>query len=103
MTCAKRTVVCILLDKHGRMVATGTNKCDNPQPSCPRLPGEGYEKCESVCMQDGHAEIQAIRSAKKRGFGLTGGTAIVAGHDHVCEHCRKWLERVGITDVQVIG
>ncbi len=56
--CAKMTVRCTLVTPAGEHIV-GTNHCENPQPVCPRAPGEGYEKCTSVCRQVGHAEVVA--------------------------------------------
>lgn len=101
MTCAKRTVVCVLFDRHERLVAIGDNGCLLSQERCPRLPGEGYDKCESVCLQDGHAEIQALRAARGRGHDLTGGTAYILNHYRICDHCRKALTAAGITSIVI--
>ena len=60
--CAKRRVSCTIIDRGGR-VFTGENDCANPQAVCPRAPGEGYEKCRSICQQAGHAEIMALEAA----------------------------------------
>ena len=40
--CAKTTTRCTLVTPGGTHIV-GTNECRNPQPVCPRLPGEGYE------------------------------------------------------------
>jgi deoxycytidylate deaminase len=101
MTCAKRTVACTIVAKDGRAVIA-TNRCDNPQLACPRLPGEGYAKCESVCMQDGHAEIQALRAAREWRLDLRDGHATLVGHDYACEHCCKALKAAGVRSVTIL-
>lgn len=101
MTCAKRRVACVIIDGVGNILGTGTNGCANPQPVCPREPGEGYEKCESVCKQAGHAEIMAVEDALIRGNDLNYAKAHVFGHDHVCEGCIEVLRSLGLATIQV--
>lgn len=90
MTCAKRSVVAMIIDGD-RIVATGSNRCGNPQPVCPRKPGEGYEKCHSICLQQGHAETMAIWNAAENGYDLNapdhGLRMVVAGHHRQCNMC----------------
>lgn len=81
--------------------ATGRNDCANPQPTCPRLSGEGYEKCRSICQQAGHAELEALKAAKERGLDLTGGSAYIFGHYWICEPCGKALLEAGIRKVHL--
>jgi deoxycytidylate deaminase len=99
VTCAKRHVVCHLYDRHGLIVATGSNRCANPQPVCPREPGEGYAKCTSICGQYGHAEEVALKNAA--GHDLAGGLAYVT-HERICDMCRDALEAAGITRVETL-
>lgn len=90
--CAKATVRCTLVFPDGRQVV-GTNACANPQDICPRLPGEGYEKCATVCDQRGHAEIQALAAA---GGSATGARAYVEGHTYACRECQESLFAAGV-------
>jgi hypothetical protein len=53
--CAKQTVTCAIVTPAGEHFI-GENWCDTPQETCPRVDGEGYEKCTTVCDQVGHAE-----------------------------------------------
>lgn len=101
MTCAKQTVRCVLTNASGLVSGLGSNWCDSGVDVCPRAPGEGYEKCQTVCNQDGHAEIQALRYARLRGYNLTGGTAYISGHYHVCEPCARALRDAGITTLVI--
>ncbi len=97
--CAKATVRCRLLDDEGYVVATGYNYCRNPQPVCPRLPGEDYTKCKTVCDQIGHAEVVALAAA-----GLRAGSSLraeVTGHTYACSPCTDALNAAGITDIVV--
>lgn len=101
MTCAKQVVRCVLILPSGQAF-TGTNACANPQTVCPRLPGEGYEKCKSICHQGGHAELEAIKAARAAGADLRGGTAMVSGHNYLCQHCQVSLGECGIHNFRIL-
>lgn len=90
--CAKRRVRCAIQADDGR-IFEGENDCANPQSVCPRLPGEGYEKCKSICDQAGHAEVEAVRAA---GEAARGGVAVLTGHYWMCEPCGRALREAGI-------
>lgn len=96
--CAKTVVTCTLTLDDGQ-VFIGRNDCHNPQPVCPRLPGEGYEKCRSVCDQPGHAELQALAAASTaltRNEKQIAGLAVLRGHTYFCQTCQHALFRAGI-------
>lgn len=101
MTCAKRTVTCEIYVDSPFPVITASNACENPQPVCPRAPGEDYTKCKTICRQGGHAEIAAIEFAKQRGIDIRGGTAIVKGHYWICEPCGAALRDAGVIRVVI--
>jgi deoxycytidylate deaminase len=92
MTCAKVTVTCVITATDGERFV-GTNACANPQPKCPRSPGESYEKCVSICQQQGHAEVQALRAA---GSKAQGATAELYGHTYACQSCQESLFVAGV-------
>jgi len=96
--CAKRRVVCTIYDIDGDK-HVGTNDCANAQPVCPRAPGEGYEKCKSVCQQGGHAEIEAIRVA---GDKARFASAVLVGHYWMCEECGAALRKAGVHEVRIV-
>ena len=100
--CAKLRVRCFIFppDK-GAPVFVGENDCATPQAVCPRAPGEGYEKCASICQQAGHAEVMALKQAADAGVSVRGGTATVAGHYWICEPCGRALRDAGIVSVIV--
>jgi pyrimidine deaminase RibD-like protein len=77
----------------------GRNDCENPQPVCPREPGEGYEKCQSICKQAGHAEREAVKAA---GSAARGGTATLTGHYWMCEPCGAAIRDAGIEYIRVV-
>lgn len=98
MTCAKRVVHCHIITTTGEIVH-GTNNCINPQEVCPREKDEGYDKCKSICLQEGHAEEVAIKIAKEKGLNILGGTAYVSGHWNVCKNCSRHLRDAGIAKI----
>jgi deoxycytidylate deaminase len=79
----------------------GENSCKTPQTTCPRLPGEGYDKCTHICNQPGHAEVQAINAARALGVDLKGATAKVFGIDWICKNCGNALHAAGINDIHL--
>lgn len=102
MTCAKVTVTCTVTSYSGRVIGIGTNACANPQPSCPRKRGEGYEKCTSICDQQGHAEVQALKDMVTRNvLGLKPYMAVVVGHTYACQHCQEALFGAGLSWLKV--
>jgi len=96
--CAKAAVRCTIIRIDGQRFV-GENICQNPQDACPRLPGEDYAKCKSICRQIGHAEEVAAYLAK--GFGY-GGIAYLEGHTYACDACKEALTKIGVRTV-VIG
>jgi deoxycytidylate deaminase len=98
--CAKRQVICYLyIQGYEQFAVRGENDCANPQPTCPRLPGEGYEKCRSICRQEDHAEMMALRKARELGYDLKDASATISGHYWICEPCGRALLDAGISKV----
>lgn len=95
--CAKTVVRCTIVAPNGQRFV-GENLCRNAQPKCPRAPGEGYEKCASVCSQVGHAEVVAAAIAGQR---ARGGFAVVEGHTYACDPCKGALAAIGVTEVRI--
>lgn len=98
--CAKRRVTCVIVTEGG-VTVRGENACENPQPSCPRAPGEGYEKCRTVCRQGDHAERQALAEASRLGVDVRGGWAQLDGHYWMCEECGRALRDAGVRVVTI--
>jgi hypothetical protein len=98
MTCAKKRVICSIMTSHGQQFI-GENLCENPQETCPREPGEGYEKCKSICRQGGHAEIAAL---EKAGAQAKGAVAVLSGHTYACQECQEALFGAGIISLRVM-
>lgn len=95
MTCAKKQVWAVLTTTDGKQY-TGENSCLHPVIVCPRVKGEGYGKCQYVCRQPAHAEIDAMREAFLNGSPLNGGKMEVS-HHRVCSDCQKTMTEAGIT------
>ena len=98
--CAKRHVWCEI-EAHGR-IFYGDNSCENAQAVCPREPGEGYEKCVTICRQRGHAEMMALEEARASGVDLRHSRAIVGGHYYVCEGCARALRDAGVAKITIL-
>jgi len=97
--CAKARVFCKIIGERGETYV-GENACDNPQVVCPREEGEDYTKCETICQQQGHAEIQALKAA---GDDAKRGIAILYGHTYFCAHCQHALFDAGVSLIGVAG
>jgi hypothetical protein len=95
--CAKAVVKCTLVTRAGEHIV-GSNWCANPQPVCPRLPGEDYAKCTSVCQQEGHAEAVALRVAGGR---VVGTRAYLEGHTYACRDCQHAMFAAGVISFTV--
>ncbi len=99
--CFKREVCAIIVDEHGE-IAVGQNLIlNNDITECPRVKGEGYDKCITVCNQPGHAETEAISAAKSRGMTLKGATLYLIGHYRVCSDCQRECDEAGLNIVIV--
>lgn len=95
--CAKATVTCTIVAADGERFY-GTNYCRNAQPVCPRAPGEGYDKCQTVCDQRGHAEIVALAMAGEK---AKGARAYLRGHTYACQPCQEALFGAGVISLSV--
>lgn len=91
--CAKRKVECIIYQPTNCKLYVGENWCRNPQTTCPREEGEGYEKCKTICGQDNHAEEDAIRVA---GDDCVGAQAYLCGNSYYCRDCQEALYAAGV-------
>jgi deoxycytidylate deaminase len=95
--CAKRRTIALLVLPNGRSYV-GENTCRNAQPVCPRAPGEGYEKCQTVCKQERHAEVDAIFQARRdSGDEALEGGRMAVSHHYGCLSCTGALDYHGIT------
>lgn len=95
--CAKATIRCTLVTTDGDHII-GENWCLNPQDTCPREPGDGYEKCKTICRQLGHAEEMAVRLAGER---AVGSKAYLEGHTYACMDCQHALFGAGVSSLSV--
>lgn len=93
--CAKRRTQAVLTATDGRVFAA-ENVCLNPQPVCPREPGEGYEKCRTVCQQTAHAEAQVIAMAGP----AAKGARMVCSHWYACAPCEALCRAAGVASME---
>ena len=98
--CAKVQVICIIHLPDGSKYR-GENTCATPQEVCPRLPGEGYSKCGSVCNQTGHAEVNAIAAVIADGKQVAGGHAVLHNHTWFCRDCQEALFAASIKSLSL--
>lgn len=89
--CSKTEVVAIITD--GKTRSVGFNYCESPVEKCPRIDGEGYEKCKTICQQPAHAEINALREFKGD---KTKAICYINGHTRVCDDCTKALNVIPV-------
>lgn len=97
MTCAKRQVTCYIVTTTGETFV-GRNTCREPQNVCPRDPGEGYEKCVSICKQIGHAEEVVLNMAREK---AKGATAYLENHSWYCRNCQEKLFAAGVVALKL--
>jgi deoxycytidylate deaminase len=101
--CAKVTTTCLIVLPDGGPIFMGQNMCDSPQEECPRgnMPtGTGYDLCDSVCKQRGHAEKMAIKAAGNYGS-LSGATLYLHGHYYICDDCQEAIDKAGIKKIVI--
>ena len=93
--CAKRRMQAVLHGASGK-VYVAENVCLNPQQTCPRAPGEGYEKCKTICQQVDHGEAQVIAAA---GEDARGGRLVIT-HRYACPPCEALCKKAGIASIE---
>ncbi|MEX3764429.1 hypothetical protein [Paraburkholderia phenoliruptrix] len=95
--CAKKRVLCTIVTPRGERFV-GENVCASPQATCPRAPGENYDKCITICGQEGHAETVALARA---GDKARGAHAYVEGHTYACRDCQQQLFGAGVAALTI--
>jgi tRNA(Arg) A34 adenosine deaminase TadA len=95
--CAKRLVTALLVAEDFECFV-GANWVKNAQPTCPRLKGEGYEKCKTICGQEGHAEIMALKDAGEKARGCR----MYVNHKP-CSECQAAMDAAGVIGVHIVG
>jgi deoxycytidylate deaminase len=95
--CAKRRTIALVVLKDGSSYV-GENSCLTAQEVCPRAPGEGYEKCRTVCHQFHHAEEAALIAARRDNpLCDFEGARMAVSHHYGCASCTALLAKHGIT------
>lgn len=95
--CAKAVVRCTLITPDGERFV-GENWCETPQAVCPRVPGEDYAKCRTICRQVGHAEQVAMILAGEK---AVGARAYLEGHTYACMECQHAMFAAGVASFTV--
>ena len=100
--CLKQPTAAVIVKKRivlGKGVNAGkkVEVCPRVLRNCPT--GTGYEFCKTVCEQEGHAEIMAIRNALSNGHNLKGASLYLDGHWWACKECWDKILQSGITKV----
>lgn len=93
--CAKQATGAVIV-RDNTVIGSGTNAGKRVEV-CPRdlqgfKTGEGYHLCREICLQQGHAEVMAIRNAKSFGHQTAGADLYLDGHWWCCQNC--WLEMI---------
>lgn len=97
--CQKRPVSAVVTLKDGE-VLMGGNFGLRAVAVCPRVTGEGYAKCFSVCGQLNHAEAMVLRMLRAGGYTYEHVRYVdVYGHSQPCESCKLALRAAGLLDV----
>lgn len=69
---------------------------------CPRWgspTGENYGPCKTVCRQESHAEVSALRDALNKGHMVSGADLYLYGHWWCCKDCWDKMIAAGIRRV----
>ncbi len=100
--CIKQPTAAVVV-KNGKIIGRGANAgkkveiCPRVVQNCPT--GTGYEYCRSVCEQEGHAEVMAIRDVLKNCHDPRGADIYLEGHWWICEPCWNEIIKAGINRV----
>ena len=100
--CVKQPTAAVIV-KLGKIIGRGVNAgkkidvCPRVINNCPT--GTGYEFCKTVCEQEGHCEVMAIRDVLKNGNNPKDADMYLDGHWWVCKPCWDEIIKVGISRV----
>ncbi len=100
--CFKQPVSAVIIIG-GKIIGKGFNAslklayCPREREGCKT--GERYELCKIYCVQEGHAEVMAIKDALKSKKDLKGANIYIDGHWWCCKNCWDEMIRVGIKKV----
>lgn len=92
-TCPRASIGVVLV-KNKRIIGTGYNGVAESRPHCPNT---REHLALDHCTDAIHAEYNALTNAL---VPVHGATLYVVGPRPICEQCRGWLEKAGVTDVR---
>jgi deoxycytidylate deaminase len=92
-----------VLVKNNRIIGRGTN-AGKRVDKCPRVEkgsktGEDYYLCKEICLQEGHAEAQAIKNAQED---TKGADLYLYGHWWCCRDCWSKMIKADVKDVYLL-
>jgi deoxycytidylate deaminase len=100
--CIKQSVYAMLVTASGReffgsnwmSTTSGATVCPRVTEGCPS--GQGYELCQTVCNQEFHAEVAALRACVEAGETTEGAVIYLTGHTYCCDNCIVEMTKAGI-------
>lgn len=98
--CVKQPTGAVIADGY-EILSVGANS-GKKVDVCPRWgspTGTNYGPCKSVCHQEGHAEVSAIKNAFAAGYEIWGADMYLYGHWWCCEDCWDKMISAGIKRV----
>ncbi len=103
--CGSRQIGAVIVNKK-TIIARGHNGRDRVPSSCPRviqnLPsGIGYNLCQE-CVEENHAEADALRNARLMEVDTENGEMYIFGHWWGCEPCLEKVRNAGITKIYLV-
>ena len=104
--CLKQSVIALIITQDNKEIF-GSNHINTFVDVCPRVEkgcktGEGYELCKSICLQNFHAEVDAIETAKKNNIDLKSASLYLYNHTYCCDNCISKMKESGISKCVVV-
>lgn len=95
-TCPRARVGCVI-EKDGRILATGYNGSPSGEPHCDDV---GCDMQEGHCVRTTHAEANALMFCAKYGIPTNGATLYTTGWaGGSCHRCTKLAKAAGIVEI----
>ena len=105
MGCLKQPTGAVIV-KNGMIIGRGSNS-GKKVDYCPRIQkgsktGEDYYLCKKFCLQNGHAEVMAIKDAQSKRKNTGGGDLYLYGHWWCCKDCWDKMIEAEIKNVYLV-